>query len=274
MLEFEILVKGNFGEDSLAHNYDPVKGRMPRSPAVVESIKKNWPMHVRWARNNSLSVRNEEMLRLVDYEASPDMDLMTLHLGVTDYKEFVATRDRNLASKIQRSFCSNPLGASAVIVTSDNKILCGLRPPNSNMNPNRYFLIGGFLTPKDASIGISLFDGIKREIHEETGIVKSAHYKTKCVGLVYDLIKPHPELCFSTYVHENYETIRRYSPADYEVVQLEALDNTQEAIASWMLALHPERIVGTGEGCLLLHGLQLFGQHWFDDILSRLEAVS
>jgi hypothetical protein len=267
LLEFEILARGSFSEKALHVAYNPNNSRMPLSDEVKAYLKKYWERHKAWAEAHSLDLRNESLLRLIDFSVDDTNNTMHLELSLTEYREFAGTRADEFFVNRNRTELANPLGASAVIVTSDNRILCGRRPVDTEMNPNKHFVIGGFLTPRD----INLFEGIFREIYEETGIPSTSHKHVLCSGLVYDLVKPHPEICFSTSIIESFETVCTYTPLDKEVVSLDSIVNTEESITSWLLKLHPTKVVGTAEGCLLLHGLQTFGHEWFTNTLKQLE---
>jgi 8-oxo-dGTP pyrophosphatase MutT (NUDIX family) len=271
MLEFEILAKGSFSVKTLRVQYHPNVGRMPVSDDVEVHLNRNWERHMMWTSSNNLELCNDQLLRLVAFGKDDKTSELSLHLSLTDYREFVGTRCAEFFNNKNYSQLSNPLGASAVVITSDNKILCGKRPAHANINPGKYFLVGGFLTPEDLEVASDLFRGICREIYEETGIPYSSHRTTWCTGLVYDLVKPHPELCFSTHVIEDFATVCSYQPEEKEVVILEYIENTADSIGSWLLNLHPARVVNTAEGSLLLHGLQKFGESWFKSTCSLLE---
>jgi len=270
MFEFQVLSKGAYSRETLRVQYIGQQGRLPISDVVEADLREKWSQHESWTRERGFEPRNEVMLRYVDHEIDEESGTLTLLLGLTDYREFVCTRSVEFFAPRNRVELANPLGTSAVVVTSDNRILCGRRPLNANINPGRYFLVGGFMTPNDIKAGSSLFDGILREIEEETDIPTSSHLFTTCVGIVYDVVLPHPELCFTTAVREDFRTIQSYKPSDEEMMNLEYIDNDPEAIASWLMSLHPKQVVGTAEGCLLLHGLQAFGTAWFNNLSSSL----
>lgn len=270
MLEFEVLAKGSYSSNSLLTRYDPQSGRMPLSDEVKASLSKAWQQHIRWSNSHHQKLVNEQLLRLVDFETETYSNKLTLRLSLTDYREYVGTRSSEFFRTSDRTQLSNPLGTQAVVISADNKILCGKRPAKSNIYPGRYYLVGGYQTHKDLQAGSDLFQGICREIHEETGISYSSHQNMICTGLIYDVMMPHPELCFSTHVTEYFETIRSFRHQDQEVQTLEFIDNLPESISAWILHLHPTQVVGLTEGCLLLHGLQAFGESWYNSTFSQL----
>ncbi|MDP9314407.1 MAG: NUDIX hydrolase [Chloroflexota bacterium] len=274
MLDFEVLVAGSFLQHQLCVRYDDQCGRIPLPPQRAAQLEQAWVAHTRWTRSNNLEPCNDQLVRLVDLRVNERGSVLHLELSGTDYREFVGTRTPDLYDPRDRAQLANPLGTSAVVITADHKILCGRRPINANINPGRYFLLGGFMTPADLASPDGLFGGIVREIHEETGIAPGAHQQTYCTGLVYDTQILHPELCFSTHVTETFDTICTYQSQDREVIKLESIDNDPHSVAGWLMQLHGRQLVGTAEACLLLHGRLAFGEAWFDTTLSALDALA
>ncbi|GAB4157933.1 MAG: hypothetical protein Fur0021_27370 [Candidatus Promineifilaceae bacterium] len=269
MSTFDVIATGYFSPEELQTDFDPVQGRMITTPETENWLDTNWQQLTEWGQKNGRRIHNGKMLRLVDCALRKKR--LFLQLGLTDYREYVGTRQPAFfQGQAGKNTLANPLGTAAVIFTTDNKILCGRRPPNADVNPNKYFLVGGFLTPDDLHDSQNLFTGVAREIYEETNISMASLCQLHCTGLVYDRLIPHPVLCFSVQATETFDTIQNYKPVDDEIVKLQFINNTARDVADWILHLYPDEVVNTAAGCLLLHGLQTFGSDWFDEMLAKL----
>ena len=111
------------------------------------------------------------------------------------------------------------------------------------------------------------FAAICREIREETGIqildIKEQH----CLGVVYDLLTPHGEMCFLTRLNiPLHDVLHNRTPEDDEIKQLHALQATPEGLHEFIITNH-DNISATGEANLLLYGEEKFGRRWFDEAM-------
>ncbi|XP_044983565.1 nudix hydrolase 9 isoform X2 [Hordeum vulgare subsp. vulgare] len=134
---------------------------------------------------------------------------VSLHLGLTDYRTFVGTNmsplwEKFLVSSEDDSVCcqhmSNPLGNGAIVETSDEKIILLQRSNNVGESPGHYVFPGGHSEPQEAGIlahqndekdvaGLidrisdEMFDGIIREVVEETGVPASSLTEPILIGV-------------------------------------------------------------------------------------------
>ncbi|KAF6987592.1 hypothetical protein CFC21_005217 [Triticum aestivum] len=134
---------------------------------------------------------------------------VSLHLGLTDYRTFVGTNLSPLWEKFlvpsqdDSVYCqhmSNPLGNGAIVETSDEKIIVLQRSNNVGESPGHYVFPGGHSEPqevgilahqneeKDVSglierISNEMFDGIIREVVEETGVPASSLTEPILIGV-------------------------------------------------------------------------------------------
>lgn len=273
MPEFEILALGPFRAETLHIYYDPTSGCMPVDDFFSAQANAAWQEHSSRRAALGLNHSNDELVRLARFTLKQNDTLLELSLGRTDFREFVATRSREALRHRNWSRLANPLAVASVVVTNDDKILVGRRPNIAHIHAGKYFVFGGFVDRADLTELDGVFHSIKREIHEELGVDFRAFSDICCTGLNYDLTCPHPELSFSVRIAESFATIATYTPTDKEVTALESIDNTPQAISSFLDALHPDGIVGTAEACLLLHGRLNFGDDWFHRTLTGIHEA-
>lgn len=213
-------------------------------------------------RRQGRQPRNDELLRLADLVATPDR--LSLALGSTDYRQFVGTRSGVApAEPLRGDGLANPLGTSVVAVTADGHVLVARRPGTSDINPGRWFLVGGFLEPSDLTDGGGVFGGAEREVREELGLDAQDISGMRCTGLVYDEVVLHPELCFTTSLSLDLDDVRRRR-GDGELPAVEGVPADAEGLTSWLVA-EGSTVVPTAAASVLLYGRHRFGRPWYDE---------
>lgn len=271
-LPFDILVRGNFDTETVKVFYKPSL-RMSNDDYISSLIEMIWSKKVQEASKRGVPMYDGRLFRLYDYRV--DGNTLSLYLGDTSYKEYVGTRDKEFYESYGREALANPLAVCAALVSSDGKILVAKRQIG-DIYQNHYHVIGGFfdrdLDIKDDGTP-NPFEAIKREIYEEIGL-EIPISRFRLLGLAYDLITPHPELCFCCSVDLTMSEItRRYSQAktDAEIDAIEYIQNSETGIKQFVIANHGNISV-TGEACLLLFGGYLHGEEWFTQLLDELAA--
>jgi 8-oxo-dGTP pyrophosphatase MutT (NUDIX family) len=133
----------------------------------------------------------------------------------------------------------------------------------------RYHVIGGFfergLDPIDP------FAAMRREIREETGIQSTDIRDQYCLGIVYDVATPHPEMCFLTRLDISLKEVQTRKPEDDEIVQLQILQVNAASLREFILT-HHGNISATGEPNLLLYGKWKFGEQWYEDVMKGIQC--
>ena len=126
--------------------------------------------------------------------------------------------------------------------------------------------------PHDFREGIpDPFQGIAREVEEEVGL-KLPIGTMRLTGVVYDLITPHPELCFCAESNLSSREITRIfhgSEKDREVEKLSYIDASKEKLGEFIVSKRHVTSV-TGQACLLLYGKHKYGTAWFRTVLDSL----
>ncbi|KAJ1261324.1 hypothetical protein BS78_09G020600 [Paspalum vaginatum] len=177
--------------------FDRSFDRIPHPDAALEeSISEIWNQRLR--QNPSLF--NGTKFRYGGYSLhhkdDPNQEYcVSLHLGLTDYRTFVGTNlnplwENFLVPSEDDPVCcqhtSSPLGNGAIVETSDEKIIVLQRSYNVGEFPGYYVFPGGHSEPEEvgimghktyedlahlcARVSREMFDGIIREVVEETGV--------------------------------------------------------------------------------------------------------
>jgi 8-oxo-dGTP pyrophosphatase MutT (NUDIX family) len=158
-----------------------------------------------------------------------------------------------------------------VVETSDQYILLDKRA-GVDVYEGRYHVIGGFFErdcDADAMGAPDPFAAMRREIHEETGVLTADIAEQVCLGVVYDQLTPHAELCFLTRLHISLATVQTRVPLDHEIKRLLPLHSTAESLRAFILE-HHGNISATGEPNLLMYGGRKFGEHWFRQSMAQI----
>uniref|UniRef100_A0ACD5TYT8 Uncharacterized protein n=1 Tax=Avena sativa TaxID=4498 RepID=A0ACD5TYT8_AVESA len=191
--------------------FDPSFDRIPHPDASLEeSIDEIWNQRLqenpslysgtKFRYGGHVSHQNDE---------SNQEYCVSLHLGLTDYRTFVGTNlspswENFLVPSEDDSVCcqhlSNPLGNGAIVETSDEKIIVLQRSNNVGESPGCYVFPGGHSEPQEVGIlahqndvqdvvhliervSDEMFDGIIREVVEETGVPASSLSEPIFIGV-------------------------------------------------------------------------------------------
>jgi 8-oxo-dGTP pyrophosphatase MutT (NUDIX family) len=265
MREFEIVARGIYRSAQLAIHYDPTQ-HMPVTTEIQVWMNDLWQQKLTQAHQQGLRLFDAPLFRFIEATSRAD-GYLHLVIGDTSYKEYVTTRTAEFAQKHARHALGNPLAVCSVIETSDNYILLDKRQ-GVDVYVGRYHVIGGFFE-RDLDMGKQPdpFAAIRREIREETGIQASDITEQYCLGVVYDLLTPHGELCFLTRLNiPLHEVLHNRTPEEDEIKQLRFLQATAEDLRAFIMT-HHGNISATGEPNLLLYGNNKFGSEWFDEVM-------
>jgi len=168
------------------------------------------------------------------------------------------------------------LSVCSVVETSDNYILLDKRQ-GVETYVGRYHVIGGFFERNlDMATHMAMpdpFAAMRREIREEVGIQEADISTQYCLGVVYDMVMPHGEMCFLTQLTISLdEVIHQRMPEDDEIKELQTLKVSAQSLRDFLVANHGN-ISPTGEPNLLLYGSWKFGERWFKDIMECVDGM-
>lgn len=268
MIEFEILVSGLYRPDQVVVGYDPTQ-RVTVAPNVQAWMDTFWEKKLVQARAKGTRLFDAPLFRLL--EARPQSDgMLYVHTGDTSYKEYVTTRVPQFAHRHARQELGNPLSVCSVVETNDGYILLERRQ-GVDVYEGRYHVIGGFFERNlDMATTPDPFGAMRREIREETGIQAADISEQYCLGIVYDVVTPHPEMVFLTRLGISLAEAQTRQAEDDEIAQLQTLKVTETSLREFILH-HHGNISATGEPNLLLYGGWKFGQTWYEDVLGRIK---
>lgn len=264
-----IVARWHLAGSNIRLTYCEATNGSSRGPAEREFIEQHWAEQTRLAKEAGRTLFDGRLLGLHG---------VTCRGGVRGalqpvrYSEYVATRTRRFKEVFPDAQPADPLGASTVPVTLDDKIVIGLRSGTDN-NSATWYVPGGFVDPDSdvhAEQHVDIVKAVERELEEELG--RYPVFETMCSGISYDRRTPHPEIHFCSKLGVTAaEAIGTRSP-DGEFSELIALPNTPEAVRSSLVSVNGRRMCGAGAAALLLHGRIEFGDAWFFDAAAAISG--
>jgi len=239
----------------------------PHTPALDAMIEDTWQRHLAVARRTGQLLYNGPMVRLDHWRL--DEAVMTLETGPTDYRHFIGTNYGNgdrIDAFGHRTY-ANPVGISAVPITTDGWMLLGRRRPDLACHGGYLHPIGGTLEPQDRADdgALDVFAAMERELTEELCITSGEIAELVCIGLIRDGEIHQPELVFEAVTTlDRQQILERFDPAapGQEHSALESCPDRPDAVAPFIGPCH--RIAPICVGSILLHGLQAWGRDWFE----------
>lgn len=213
---YELLlgVPGGLAEADVEVELDPMHDRQPGPPEHERLIEATWA--ARFSRNPALFNGSKFRFAGVAHAAS---GLVTLKLGITDYRDFLGTNCADQWSQLLTSgaHClASPLGNAAIVETADNQVLLLRRSGAVGEVSHVTVLPGGH--PEPAEIGLTcledwragrvhaaawskrarreLWDSVLREVIEETGVPRDALCEPLCLGLSRRIVNHRPVATF------------------------------------------------------------------------------
>ncbi|WP_310621898.1 hypothetical protein [Flexibacterium corallicola] len=200
---YQVVWSGKAFEQDVTVLFETEKNRVKYSASQSETIDREWRVREETAVSEGRHLYNSSIFRLSAFNEGSDGQLV-LELGLTDYREYVATRSSEKV--IPRA---NPIGTCIIPVTTDGYIPVGRRSQFAEVNPGKYFSFGGFF---DAELDIlrnrpNVFSCIRREVREELGLELN-HTEIQLIAIIKDLANIHPELAFHAEIGVSCEEVR------------------------------------------------------------------
>jgi hypothetical protein len=243
---YHIMAGGRFQSGQVVHDYRPTQWNPTYSPAERARIDQHWAREQDVAEGSGRMLYSSDIFRLADCVVEDGQ--LLLRLGDTCYKDYVGTRDPALEATR-----ANPLGSVVVPITSDGFVPLGRRSPRLDINPGRLFTFGGFfdMALDWTAAQPDVFACIRREIREE--LVGAEADELYCIGVMYDLSHPHPEIAFSATLDKTRAELQGSGLWSDEVNEMIMVPR-QEVTA--FLAEHRAQVCDT-----LVGALELFSRH-------------
>lgn len=239
--------------------------------SIINSVWKN--LEAKIINKNKLF--NGDLARLALFEISLKRDRVNLKLELTNYKQYVGSRDklfRPFIGRIYNNAPANPLGISVVIETSDNKIIIGKRKHNE-ANSGFWYMPGGFINPGSDVVNsiIDLNKVIIREIFEELGQVTINSLMS--VGISYDCKMPHPEVHFFGKIKEDSNTILKKAKRGDEFSDWSAFNSEANLISKMLFDEKEKPLSAAGRAAIILYGNYQFGKPWLKENYNCLRGL-
>lgn len=262
---YNVLFQGEFDEGKVTVNLDlDAKPRFTRRQR--EEIDRHWNDMLR----KGWKMRRDPLYRLINFSVRNDM--LALHLGLTDYKEYMGTNVNHPEWSLEygEKTMSNALSVSAVTETQDEKIIIERRSQNVGEDRGYYHTKpSGHPHPPEG-----IFGGICSQAKKELGIEESDIAKIACTGLVRSVRSHKPELTFKmTLGISSTEIERRPKEEAWEFDELLYLPKDPVFLARWLVK-NFEKTVSLGHGTLLIYGFQNFGIEWLEKVKKELNFIN
>lgn len=237
----------------------------PTSDDIERFIETTWNTCTAQAESTGAKLWNGRLCRLVTYHGTKDE--MSLVLGPTDYRDFLGTNLHNAHLRYSHGpeCLANPVGVSALVISSDDYLVLGRRSNAVAYHAGRIHPVGGCMEPSEAGIGENPTETILSEVAEEFGIDGQVVKQTMCLGLIRDKHIVQPEVMYDIHVELDAESIRRSATDASDrhehtevLVVRDHPANVVSFVERWFSDLTPVGLAG-----LLLHGLHAWGGGWF-----------
>lgn len=251
MLEFPIVGLWKPGQISISWT----ENSRPIIPQVEALIEQAWQK----ARSRpGIHLFDGPMCRLEAIDARPDR--MHLTLSKSSYKPFVGTNMSNpqIADQYGNAALANPVGLSALVISSDDYLLLGRRNAHVAYYPSRVHPFAGCLEPAE---NLDIFDDVRRELAEELSIEPQEISEMLCTGVARDLSLRQPEFIFAVRVNRTLKEIE----AQVDPEEHRGIFNTRSDRKAIEAALSQnDGFTPVGSASLLLWGRMQYGNQWFD----------
>ena len=253
--DIEVLLDGLFGPDAVETCWSSVAATRSL-PGVESAIAAAWEEAQRRAERAGHLLFPGPLCRL-ERAGRTEAGRLQLAFSPTDYRAFVGTNLnletlRRLAGEREDEVLANPTGVSAVVRTADDFILLGRRSQRTLEYPGCWHVPGGHVEPRHVlSGGAHVFDAVRDEVIEETGVSAEDVRGCFCTGLLRTRQTRKPELTFLVELACSRQDLPTV-PANDEHTQWRYLRGRPEDVMHF-LGEHPHDLTPAGRGCLLLY---------------------
>jgi hypothetical protein len=262
---FDVEFVGTYRRDQLTQMFSDAP--RPSTPALDALIARTWEASRSLAQADDTLLFNGRLIRLM--RASADRNTLHLELGSTDYRDFCGTNIHNAHSIAldQPESLANPLGISAIPVTSDGWIVLGRRGEGVAFHAGHLHTIGGIVEQADrrADGEVDVFGAVLRELAEELCVRSEEIERLAIEALVRDREILQPELLFEVGLSVSREDLcgrfdRQATGQEHSAIEF-ILDEP-EAILPFLGRASP--VAPVAEAALLLHGRLQWGTDWYE----------
>jgi hypothetical protein len=239
-----------------------IRSTRPMVPRVEQLIDRAWNEA---SQRPGINLFDGPMCRLEQLQIRKH--LMHLTLSRTSYRPFMGTNltHAELADTYGPEVLANPIGLSALVVSSDRFLMMGRRNQSVAYYPDHVHPFSGALEPRD---DLDVFGDIRRELSEELALSDKDIEQITCGGMAMDLSIRQPEMIFIVKVNRARGQIE--SQLDREEHRgTWSAETSREAVKQALAS--GEQFTPVGIAALLLWGRVEFGSAWFES--SRAQAA-
>lgn len=207
-----------------------------------------------WDSLPKKSLFNNKLVRLNSWALTANR--CTLYIGATDYSTLLFSNkfSHEIIVTWGEIYLSRALGVSAVIVSSDNKLLMIKRSKDVGEFPDYFDIVGGHIDISEMGQEINVFHSMKTELIEELNL-KEQEYTIQLVGLLETAFFKKPELVFYCQTSKAIRSIiqcARSAKDAYEYSELFWLENSAAAIKKF-LKIQKDKCCPSAFGSLCLY---------------------
>ena len=270
-IPFQVVVFGEFGPRQVRVLWNDE--HRPPHPELDALVAETWARKLAECQRTGQILFNGQLARYLRHRIEDGV--LVIDAGPTDYVNFVGTNMLNhaRADEFGWELFSNPIGTSAIVVTSDGWLLFGRRNHRVAPYGGYMHMFGGGLEAKDRRCDgtVDGFGSIRRELNEELDLYESDIDQIVCLGLVEERRIRQPEMIFDTQVSytraQISERIRPDHP-DEEHTGVEACWNAPDAIVPFVRSI--DLIAPVAVGAIFQHGRRRFGEAWYRAAIDEL----
>ncbi|HVT89106.1 MAG TPA: NUDIX domain-containing protein [Tepidisphaeraceae bacterium] len=227
----------------------------PVIPQVEELIEQAW---LAGTQKIGRHLFDGPMCRMESFDARDGQ--LALTFSRTSYKPFWGTNLNHpeIAEEFGAAALANPVGASALLISSDGFLLMGRRNNSVAYYPGRVHPFAGAIEPSD---NLDVFEEVRRELREELSLTPKDVSEILCLGIAEDQSLRQPELIFAVRTKRTREQIEaNLEPTEHQSVWTTSA--TQESVEKALGG--DEWFTPVAVAALALVGRNLFGIEWFD----------
>jgi len=264
VVPFVIDFSGEFGPEDLTIVWRDEP--RPPHPQLDRLVSETWDAFAAECRKNQQQLYNGPMVRLLRWTHRDGR--WHLEAGPTDYANYIGTNHLNykMGDLIGWEFFADPLGTSALIITSDRRLVLGRRGRHLAVCPGMLHLFGGTMDPSDRLPDgrMDAFGCVRRELDEELSIRPTEIASLKCMGMVREATTRQPELIFACECTCSYSDLRsRLRPGhpEEEHAGLECCLPGEREICDFVAGAG--QVAAVAAAALGIYGRCRFGEDWY-----------
>ena len=203
---YSVLAKGPFANEDVRVIWQEKPFCFP--PDFVDEVT------TYWEQIKAPHIFNGELVRLD--ELTTGKNKLVLELSPGNYATLLYSNEyvESIVNKWGNSYLSNALGISAVVVSSDNKIILMKRSVNVGEFPNCLDVFGGHIDKPENGYTPDVYAAMQKELNEELAL-NELDYDLEILGVIRTQVNRKPELIFSAFANKEFnEIVRQAGEAD------------------------------------------------------------